>query len=225
MSEGTVKSRLNYARKAIKAGVDEHEKQGVKLYGFSLLPFLSYFLRAGSESVCSPFTIATPGAGAAKAASSVASTGAETPAAAAGKPAGHHTSAGGAVPPRASQTAGHASAAGAKAGVAAAGTAAKAAAASGFGAFLSTAIGKIVAVVVIALVLSGVAIGTVLALKGGQEDVPAQQVMAQLPLESGDPAAQGDDIPAEDLPTEPDDDPAEDLPTEPAPDAEPEPST
>ena len=42
-SEGTVKSRLNYARKAIKSGVDAYAAQGVKLY--SALPFLVYFLQ------------------------------------------------------------------------------------------------------------------------------------------------------------------------------------
>ena len=40
-SEGTVKSRLNYARKAIKAGVDRHARQGVKLYGLAPLAFLA----------------------------------------------------------------------------------------------------------------------------------------------------------------------------------------
>nr|WP_317324132.1 sigma-70 family RNA polymerase sigma factor [uncultured Flavonifractor sp.] len=48
-SEGTVKSRLNYARKAIKTGVEGYEKQGVKLYGLSPLPFLLYFLRREAE--------------------------------------------------------------------------------------------------------------------------------------------------------------------------------
>lgn len=48
-SEGTVKSRLNYARKAIKTGVEEYEKQGIKLYGLSPLPFLLYFLRREAE--------------------------------------------------------------------------------------------------------------------------------------------------------------------------------
>lgn len=43
VSEGTVKSRLNYARKAIKAGVDGYAAQGIKLY--SALPFLVYFLQ------------------------------------------------------------------------------------------------------------------------------------------------------------------------------------
>ena len=42
-AEGTVKSRLNYARKAIKSGVDAYAAQGVKLY--SALPFLVYFLQ------------------------------------------------------------------------------------------------------------------------------------------------------------------------------------
>lgn len=48
--ENTVKSRLNYAKKAIKAGVLDYEKQGVKLYGLSPLPFLAYFLRKDAES-------------------------------------------------------------------------------------------------------------------------------------------------------------------------------
>lgn len=50
VSENTVKSRLNYARKAIKEGVEDYEKKGVKLYGLSPLPFLLYFLRASAES-------------------------------------------------------------------------------------------------------------------------------------------------------------------------------
>lgn len=49
-SENTVKSRLNYARKAIKEGVLDHEKNGVKLYGLSPLPFLLYFLRKSAEA-------------------------------------------------------------------------------------------------------------------------------------------------------------------------------
>ena len=49
VSENTVKSRLNYARKAIKEQVLDHEKQGVKLYGLSPLPFLLYFLRLAAD--------------------------------------------------------------------------------------------------------------------------------------------------------------------------------
>ena len=45
VSEGTVKSRLNYARKSIKSGVEEYERKGVKLYSFSPLVLLALFLR------------------------------------------------------------------------------------------------------------------------------------------------------------------------------------
>lgn len=45
VSENTVKSRLNYARKAIQEGVKKYEKQGIRLYGASPLPFLLFFLR------------------------------------------------------------------------------------------------------------------------------------------------------------------------------------
>lgn len=49
--ENTVKSRLNYARKAVKERVLDYEKKGVKLYGLSPLPFMLFFLlRATSES-------------------------------------------------------------------------------------------------------------------------------------------------------------------------------
>ena len=54
VSENTIKSRLNYARKAIKDGVLDYEKKGVKLYGISPLPFLLYFLRGAAESSANP---------------------------------------------------------------------------------------------------------------------------------------------------------------------------
>lgn len=44
VSENTIKSRLNYARKAIKEGAEKYQKQGIKLCGFSPLPFLLHFL-------------------------------------------------------------------------------------------------------------------------------------------------------------------------------------
>ena len=50
VSENTVKSRLNYARKAIKEKVLDYEKQGIKLYGLSPLPYLLYFLRLAARS-------------------------------------------------------------------------------------------------------------------------------------------------------------------------------
>jgi RNA polymerase sigma factor (sigma-70 family) len=45
VSEGTVKSRLNYARKAVKGSVEDYEKKhNIKLYSFSFLPlFLLFF--------------------------------------------------------------------------------------------------------------------------------------------------------------------------------------
>lgn len=45
VSEGTVKSRLNYARKAIRDGVEAYERKGVKLYSVSPLLLLAFFLR------------------------------------------------------------------------------------------------------------------------------------------------------------------------------------
>lgn len=50
VSENTVKSRLNYARKAIKIGVEDYEKKGTKLYSISILPFLLYFLREDASA-------------------------------------------------------------------------------------------------------------------------------------------------------------------------------
>lgn len=66
-SEGTIKSRLNYARKAIKEGVDRYAAQGVKLYGLAPLPFLAYLLKqdallggmtAAQSSACAQATLA-----------------------------------------------------------------------------------------------------------------------------------------------------------------------
>ena len=54
VSENTVKSRLNYARKAIKDKVQEYEKQGIKLYGLSPLPFLFFFLRQAAKDSAKP---------------------------------------------------------------------------------------------------------------------------------------------------------------------------
>lgn len=49
-SEGTIKSRLNYARKAIKEGVQRYEAQGIKLYNLAPLPLLFYFLRQDASA-------------------------------------------------------------------------------------------------------------------------------------------------------------------------------
>lgn len=44
-SENTVKSRLNYGRKNLKAKAEELQKKGCKLYGIAPLPLLLYLLR------------------------------------------------------------------------------------------------------------------------------------------------------------------------------------
>ena len=53
-STGTVKSRLNYARKKIKIDVQELEKKGTKLYNIAPLPFILWMLRANESSVSLP---------------------------------------------------------------------------------------------------------------------------------------------------------------------------
>ncbi len=45
VSEGTVKNRLNYARKALREGVKAYEKDGVRLHGLFGLPILGRLLR------------------------------------------------------------------------------------------------------------------------------------------------------------------------------------
>ena len=98
VSENTVKSRLNYGRKAIEKGVKEYEKQGIKLYGLSPLPFLLYFLRSsaemGSDAAASAAASAVLSAGAAagtaaaEAAGSAGAVGSTAEAAASGAAAG-----------------------------------------------------------------------------------------------------------------------------------------
>ena len=53
-SEGTVKSRLNYGRKAIKAQVLELEKKGTKLYCVPFIPFLYWLFRQQVLSTAVP---------------------------------------------------------------------------------------------------------------------------------------------------------------------------
>ena len=50
VSEGTVKSRLNYARKAIKKGVEDYERSGIKLYSVSPILLLVLFLRQDAST-------------------------------------------------------------------------------------------------------------------------------------------------------------------------------
>ncbi len=146
VSEGTVKSRLNYARKAIREKVEALAKQGTKLYGLSPLPFLAYFLRLAAQ------TEGLGAAGPALTASVLAGAQAAAGAAAGGAAAG--TTAGTA----AGTTAG--AAAGTAAGGAATGTATGTAAAVG-GAVAAKAgvgLGVKVAAVVVALAIGGGAV-------------------------------------------------------------------
>ena len=50
-STGTIKSRLNYARKYIKNEVETLEKKGTKLYSIAPLPFLVWMLRSQENTV------------------------------------------------------------------------------------------------------------------------------------------------------------------------------
>lgn len=84
-TENTVKSRLNYARKAIKEGVLDYErKDGVKLYSLSPLPFLLFFMRRMAASSADP-------AAATAAAQAVVSGGAATYAAGSAATGSAHT--------------------------------------------------------------------------------------------------------------------------------------
>lgn len=50
-STGTIKSRLNYARKYIKKEVEELEKKGTRLYSVAPLPFIVWMLRSKEASI------------------------------------------------------------------------------------------------------------------------------------------------------------------------------
>lgn len=57
VSQGTIKSRLNYARKKIEEKVRELEKKGTRLYGLSPIPFLLFlFWKQGVQSTEIPNT-------------------------------------------------------------------------------------------------------------------------------------------------------------------------
>ena len=58
VSEGTVKSRLNYARIKIKAQVEELEKKGTKLYGLAPIPLLVWSLKSEASAMTIPASAA-----------------------------------------------------------------------------------------------------------------------------------------------------------------------
>ena len=80
VSEGTVKSRLNYGRKAIKDGVEAYEKKtGVKLRCVGIIPLLLWLLR--EFAVANKLSTTSKGAAAAYAATFPAATATTTAAA------------------------------------------------------------------------------------------------------------------------------------------------
>ncbi len=86
VSEGTVKSRLNYARKAIKAAVEDYEnKNNIKLHAIPFFPFLRFVFSSDKQSTSVASTSFQTVAS--KAASSSASTTANSGSAVAAKSA------------------------------------------------------------------------------------------------------------------------------------------
>lgn len=161
-SEGTVKSRLNYARKAIKEGVVGYEKEGVKLYGLSPLPLLLYFLQKDAAVTGLPkeavlqLTASAVGTSAGEAAGGVAA--GEAAAASAGT----------------ATTTGAAATGAATTGISATGAVAAAAAVKAGGTALGVKIAAAIAAV--AIVGGGVAVVS------NREVAPAPAVTASLPV-------------------------------------------
>ena len=77
VSVGTVKSRLNYARKALKKSVEDYEKKnGIKLHSLAPLPLLLLLLRAGKKEMPKEAAAAAKSAVCAAAGGTAAATGA-----------------------------------------------------------------------------------------------------------------------------------------------------
>lgn len=63
VSEGTVKSRLNYARKSIKLSVEKYqEEHGIKLYSVGTLPLMAWFFKSYAETTAMSQATATASA-------------------------------------------------------------------------------------------------------------------------------------------------------------------
>lgn len=59
VSEGTVKSRLNYARKTIKSAVNEYEKKnGVKLHAVPFIPLVKWLFAGNTPTFAAPISVA-----------------------------------------------------------------------------------------------------------------------------------------------------------------------
>lgn len=194
VSEGTVKSRLNYARKSIKDKVEQLEKKdGTKLYSVSLLPFLAYFLRrdAQIQALAPSAAQALTQAALAEAGTTAAGTSTEVATAASGATAGSGTATAGAAAGAGTATAGMAAAGatGAKAG--------------------GVAFTKIIAVVLAgALAVGGIGGGVYLITHQEEESVE-QAVSEPAPEE---PPAPSEEAPEEPIPPEEDqEEPEEDY--------------
>ena len=65
VSEGTVKSRMNYGRQKVRSKVEALEKQGTKLYGLAPMTLLALLLRREAEAMPLPAGLTAAGAAAA----------------------------------------------------------------------------------------------------------------------------------------------------------------
>lgn len=75
VSEGTVKSRLNYGRKAIKESVEKYEKKnGIKLHSVAILPLILWFFR--EKAIAAGTSLTAKGAAAVATAAANAANGA-----------------------------------------------------------------------------------------------------------------------------------------------------
>ena len=115
-SEGTIKSRLNYGRKSIKAQVLALEKKGTKLYCMPLVPFLYWMFRQQILAAAAPKAVGAAvlqAAGAGAAAAGAGNAAGVSAGAGAGTGTGGTTTAGVATAGNAAGTAGTTAAAGA----------------------------------------------------------------------------------------------------------------
>ena len=92
VSEGTVKSRLNYARKAIKQSVESYEKKsGIKLHSIAILPLLGLYFTKAFMPAARAAQVQAVVAGAASSAAAVTATGTAVAAGSAAASAGTTT--------------------------------------------------------------------------------------------------------------------------------------
>ena len=169
VSEGTVKSRLNYARKKIKDAVIEMDvKHGTRLYSLSALPVLMLIFRGVSEGFIAAGAVGAASAAATGSAVAGTSTGGASAAGVTGGAAAS-TSAGAVGAAASSNTAstitasgavkgaaiGKLSAAGATASTATAASSGTSVVTGGISAFIGTTVGKVVTAIVIVTVATG----------------------------------------------------------------------